>query len=125
VKTNSPQPRRVTNGVDSSRVAMLLAVLERRVGIALADKDVYVSTVGGVRITEPAADLAIAIAIASAVKDKPVKRKIAAFGEVSLAGEIRAVHSSKQRGSEAARLGHPELLHSDCQSVKQAIDLAL
>ena len=80
VKSGSPQPRRVTNGVDSARVAMLLAVLERRVGLSLSDRDVYVSTVGGMKITEPAADLAIAVAIASAVKDKPAKHGLAAFG---------------------------------------------
>lgn len=101
VRTNSPQPRRVTNGVDSSRVAMLLAVLERRAGISLIDKDVYVSTVGGMRILEPAADLAIAVAIASAVTDKPVRSSVAAFGEISLAGEIRGVSNSKQRHAEA------------------------
>jgi DNA repair protein RadA/Sms len=125
VKTNSPQPRRVTNGVDSSRVAMLLAVLERRAGISLIDKDVYVSTVGGVRILEPAADLAIAIAIASAVSDKPVKPEIAAFGEISLAGEIRAVTNSKQRASEAKRLGHPQVIDSTGAQLKQAIAGAL
>jgi DNA repair protein RadA/Sms len=125
VKTNSPQPRRVTNGVDSARVAMLLAVLERRAGISLIDKDVYVSTVGGVRIVEPAADLAIAIAIASAVSDKPVKPEIAAFGEISLAGEIRAVTNSKQRASEAKRLGHPQVIDSTGAQLKQAIAGAL
>lgn len=125
VKTNSPQPRRVTNGVDSARVAMLLAVLERRAGISLIDKDVYVSTVGGVKILEPAADLAIAIAIASAVSDKPVKPEIAAFGEISLAGEIRAVTNSKQRASEARRLGHPQVVDSSGFQLKQAISSAL
>jgi DNA repair protein RadA/Sms len=121
VKTNSPQPRRVTNGVDPSRVAMLLAVLERRVGISLIDKDVYVSTVGGMKITEPAADLAIAIAIASAMKDKAVGSKVAAFGEISLAGEIRAVTNSKQRAAEAARLGHPDVFGAEIKSLKDAI----
>lgn len=125
VKTNSPQPRRVTNGVDSARVAMLLAVLERRAGISLIDKDVYVSTVGGVKILEPAADLAIAIAIASAVSDKPVKPEIAAFGEISLAGEIRAVTNSKQRASEAKRLGHPQVVDSSGFQLRQAIASAL
>ena len=106
VHSTSPQPRRVTNGVDASRVAMILAVLERRAGISVSDKDVYVSTVGGMKITEPAADLAIAIAIASAVKDKPVSHQVAAFGEISLAGEIRGVTNGSQRNQEAQRLGH-------------------
>jgi len=106
VKSGSPQPRRVTNGVDSARVAMLLAVLERRAGLSLSDRDVYVSTVGGMKITEPAADLAIAIAIASAVKDKPAAQSLAAFGEISLSGEIRGVTNPGLRQSEAKRLGH-------------------
>src|SRR5690606_7026303 len=87
------------------RVAMILAVLERRSGIKVATADVYVSTVGGIKITEPAADLAIAIAIASAAKDKAVTEGVAAFGEISLAGEIRRVNSAKQRKSEAERMG--------------------
>ncbi len=87
----TPNPRRVTSGVDSARVAMILAVLERRVGVRLHDKDVYVSTVGGVRLVEPAADLAIALAVISAVADKPLPHNLAAIGELSLAGEIRPV----------------------------------
>lgn len=125
VKTNSPQPRRVTNGVDQSRVAMLLAVLERRAGISLIDKDVYVSTVGGMKITEPAADLAIAIAIASAVRDKPVLPKIAAFGEISLAGEIRSVSNQKQRESEAIRLGKTKIIDGGSAQLKAALADAL
>ena len=125
VKTNSPQPRRVTNGVDQSRVAMLLAVLERRAGISLIDKDVYVSTVGGMKITEPAADLAIAIAIASAVRDKPVLPKVAAFGEISLAGEIRSVSNQKQREGEATRLGKSKIVDGGSGQLKAALADAL
>lgn len=125
VRSSTPQPRRVTNGVDSSRVAMLLAVLERRAGISLADKDVYVSTVGGMRITEPAADLAIAIAIASAVADKPVPATVAAFGEISLSGEVRGVTNAKQRSAEASRLGHKTIVDSGSKSLKKAISQAL
>ena len=125
VHSTAPQPRRVTNGVDSSRVAMILAVLERRAGISVSDKDVYVSTVGGMKITEPAADLAIAIAIASAVKDKPVANQIAAFGEISLAGEIRGVTNGAQRSQEALRLGHPKVIGEKGQLVKAAISQAL
>jgi len=125
VKSGSPQPRRVTNGVDSSRVAMLLAVLERRAGIPLSDKDVYVSTVGGMRIIEPAADLAIAIAIASAVSDKPVSTKVAAFGEISLSGEVRGVANLSQRTNEASRLGHKIIIDSASGQLKKALAQAL
>lgn len=125
VHSTSPQPRRVTNGVDASRVAMILAVLERRAGISVSDKDVYVSTVGGMKITEPAADLAIAIAIASAVKDKPVSHQIAAFGEISLAGEIRGVTNGSQRNQEAQRLGHSIVIGEKGQLVKAALNQAI
>ena len=125
VRSGTPQPRRVTNGVESSRVAMLLAVLERRAGLSLTDKDVYVSTVGGMKITEPAADLAIAIAIASAASDKAVNPEIAAFGEISLSGEIRGVTNPKLRKSEAGRLGHKKPLDSELCSLKAAIGAAL
>ena len=125
VKSSSPQPRRVTNGVDSSRVAMILAVLERRAGLRLSEVDVYVSTVGGVKIIEPAADLAIAIAIASAINDKPVSHNLAAFGEISLAGEIRPVSNNKQRKNEAERLGFVRSVDNSVGGLKQALALAL
>jgi DNA repair protein RadA/Sms len=125
VKSGSPQPRRVTNGVDSARVAMLLAVLERRAGLSLSDRDVYVSTVGGMKITEPAADLAIAIAIASAVKDKPAAQSLAAFGEISLSGEIRGVTNPALRQSEAKRLGHTKVIDSSSSQLAAAIAAAL
>ena len=125
VKSGSPQPRRVTNGVDSARVAMLLAVLERRAGLSLSDRDVYVSTVGGMKITEPAADLAIAIAIASAVKDRPAAQSLAAFGEISLSGEIRGVTNPALRQSEAKRLGHKKVIDSSSSQLAAAIAAAL
>lgn len=121
VNTTAPNPRRVTNGVDSSRVAMLLAVLERRVGLRLNDKDVYVSTVGGVRLTEPSADLAIALAIASAVKEHAITHTTVAFGEISLAGEIRPVASSKQRAAEANRLGFRTRIDDDAAHIRGAM----
>ncbi len=121
VATQAPNPRRVTNGVDPSRVAMLIAVLERRVGLALASKDVYVSTVGGVRLTEPAADLAIALAIASAVEDHPIAHNAVAFGEISLAGEIRAVSASQQRTGEATRLGFTTRIDASSGSIADAV----
>lgn len=121
VASSAPNPRRVTNGVDSSRVAMLLAVLERRCQISFGSVDVYVSTVGGVRLTEPAADLAIALALASAARDVPVPHTTVAFGEISLAGEIRAVSSSRQRASEAARLGFSTRIDDSAAELLEAV----
>jgi len=124
VKSSAPQPRRVVNGVDSSRVAMLLAVLERRAGLALSGYDVYVSTVGGIRVTEPGADLAIALAIASAYKDRPFAGSLAAVGEISLAGEVRQASSSKQRAAEAARLGFSTVVDASAGHLGEAVRLA-
>ena len=124
VTTQAPNPRRVTNGVDASRVAMLLAVLERRGQLKLSDKDVYVSTVGGVRLVEPAADLAIALAIASAVRDVPVAPATAAFGEISLAGEVRAAVGSRQRAAEASRLGFRNHIDESAGILREALHRA-
>ncbi|MFB2554583.1 DNA repair protein RadA [Herbiconiux liangxiaofengii] len=124
VNTPSPNPRRVTNGVDSSRVAMILAVLERRARIALSDKDVYVSTVGGVKLTEPGADLAIALALASAANDKPLAHDLAAFGEISLAGEVRPVASSRTRAAEAKRLGFTTIIDDEARQLVRALGRA-
>lgn len=118
----TPNPRRVVNGVDSSRVAMILAVLERRAGLRLGDRDVYVSTVGGVRVTEPAADLAIALAIASAAADEAIPRGVAAVGELSLAGEIRSVSQLTQRRAEATRLGYRTLLDAAVGDLASAVE---
>src|SRR4051794_34870435 len=103
-------PRRATSGLDSARVAMLLAVLDRRAGIKLADREVYAATVGGVRLTDPAADLGLALAIAGACVDRPVPAGLAAIGEVGLAGEIRPVAAVRARVAEAARLGFTHVL---------------
>lgn len=98
-------PRRTTSGVDSSRLAMILAVLHRHGGLRLVDQDVYVSTIGGARVTEPAADLATALAICSARGDQPLPAGTVALGEVGLAGDIRPVAGLDRRLTEAARLG--------------------
>jgi len=100
-----PSPRRATHGLDSSRVAMIIAVLERRARAPIGSSDAYVATVGGVRLTEPAADLAVAFAIASSVLDRPLPQGAVAFGEVGLAGEIRPVTGIPRRLAEAGRLG--------------------
>ncbi|NNC12023.1 DNA repair protein RadA [Planctomonas sp. JC2975] len=124
IDTSAPNPRRVTSGVDAARLAMLLAVLEKRANIRVSDKDVYVSTVGGVRLTEPAADLAIAIAVASAVRDKAIGHDTVAFGEISLAGEVRAVTASRQRAAEGARMGFRERIDAETGSIAAALRLA-
>ena len=124
VPTKAPMPRRVVSGVDGARVAMLLAVLERRAGVRLGEHDVYVSTVGGVRLTEPGADLAIALALTSAARDAPIPHEVAAFGEVSLAGEIRAVSNGAQRVGEAARLGFRIRVDHESTQLSAAIDRA-
>lgn len=113
VPTTAPQPRRVVSGVDSARVAMLLAVLERRCGLKLSAADVYVSTVGGIRLAEPGADLAIALAVASAHRDRALPHELAAVGEISLAGEIRPVSGARQRLAEGRRLGYTTILDAD------------
>lgn len=124
VKTQSPQPRRVVNGVDSSRVAMLLAVLERRAHLPLSGCDVYVSTVGGIRVTEPAADLAIALAISSAHRDSALPATLAAVGEISLAGEIRSASSIARRTAEAQRLGFTTVIDASAGQLGAALKLA-
>ena len=98
-------PRRTTSGVDSSRLAMILAVLQRRAGVPLADKDVYVSTIGGARVAEPASDLAVALATASGMENVALADGLVAVGEVGLAGEIRPVVGLTRRLAEARRLG--------------------
>lgn len=98
-------PRRATSGLDSSRVAMALAVLERRTGVGLGGRDVYVATVGGVRLAEPATDLAVVLAVASSAADLPLREGLVAVGEVGLAGEVRRVGGVRRRLAEAARLG--------------------
>jgi DNA repair protein RadA/Sms len=100
-----PSPRRAVSGLDYSRVAMVLAVLERRAGIRLADADVFTATVGGMRMTEPAADLAVAMAVASAKLDRPVPGGLVVLGELGLTGEVRRIAGVQRRLAEAARLG--------------------
>jgi DNA repair protein RadA/Sms len=103
--TNFGLPRRTATGVDLNRVLLLSAVLTKRVGLALGNQDIYVNVVGGFRITEPAADLAIATAIASSMRERPVDPKLALIGEVGLSGELRRVRDVERRVFEAASLG--------------------
>ncbi|MCL2595908.1 MAG: DNA repair protein RadA, partial [Promicromonosporaceae bacterium] len=104
-KSALPNPRRQTNGVESGRVAQIIAVLMRHCSLKLSDQDIYVSTVGGARVAEPAVDLAAVFAVASAQADVPLPPGLVAFGEVGLAGDIRPITGIDRRLSEAARLG--------------------
>ncbi len=103
--SNTPNPRRTTSGVDGSRLAMVLAVLQRRLSTRLGDQDVYASTVGGARLNEPAADLALALAAMGSRDNYALPRGLVAIGEVGLAGELRTVPGIGRRLAEAARLG--------------------
>ncbi len=103
--TSFGNPRRTPNGVDMNRLLLLIAVLTKRVGIRLGDQDVFVNVVGGLRVSEPAADLAVAAAIASSFKNRPVAADIALVGEVGLSGELRAVGHLENRLKEAIKLG--------------------
>src|SRR4051794_2035690 len=104
-QASGPHPRRTCSGLDNSRVAMILAVLERRCRVPVGAMDAYASTVGGVRLTEPASDLAVALSIASAAMDQPLPQRAIALGEIGLAGEVRPVAGVGRRLAEAARLG--------------------
>ncbi len=103
-------PRRTVNGADAARVALLLAVLEKRAGRKSYDKDVYINVAGGLELSEPAADLALCVAVASSLKDLPVNGEVAVMGEVGLAGEVRPVPQCERRVSECARLGFTTLI---------------
>ncbi|MEE8204905.1 MAG: magnesium chelatase domain-containing protein, partial [Dehalococcoidales bacterium] len=104
------QPRRTANGVDFSRLLMISAVLSKRLGFKLGSQDIIVSATGGIRVNEPAADLAIALAIASSFHNMAVKPGLAAVGEIGLSGELRAVSQLDRRLAEAARLGFKHCL---------------
>ena len=105
VDNGGPSPRRLSVGLDRDRLAMLLAVLHRHAGVACMDQDVFVNAVGGVRISEPAADLAVMLAITSSLRGKPMPKGFIAFGEVGLAGEVRPAPRGQERLKEAAKLG--------------------
>ena len=108
--TSFGQPRRTANGVDFGRLLLITAVLTRRLGLKLSNQDVIVNVTGGIQINEPAADMAIALAIASSFRDKPIDYETAAVGEVGLSGEIRAIPQLERRLNEAARLGFKKCL---------------
>jgi DNA repair protein RadA/Sms len=103
-------PRRTANGVDFNRLVMIAAVLTKRLGLKLGNQDIIVNATGGIKIYEPAADLAIALAVASSFRDVPVKQSLAAIGEIGLSGELRVVSQLERRLDEAARLGFKHCL---------------
>ncbi|MDE2611446.1 MAG: DNA repair protein RadA [Burkholderiales bacterium] len=117
-----PNPRRLAVGLEQNRLAMLLAVLHRHAGIACFDQDVFLNAVGGVKITEPAADLAVMLAIHSSLRNRPLPRGIVAFGEVGLAGEIRPSPRGQDRLKEAAKLGFSLAIIPKANAPKQPID---
>jgi DNA repair protein RadA/Sms len=114
--------RRLAVGLDPQRLALLLAVLHRHGGVETGNQDVYVNAVGGVRIAEPAADLAVLMAVNSSLINKPLEEKSLVFGEVGLAGEIRPVQRGVDRLREAAKLGFRRALVPAANKPKQAID---
>lgn len=115
-------PRRVAVGLDNNRVAMLLAVLHRHGGLFMADQDVFVNVVGGVKVAETSADLALILAIVSSFKDKALPRELVVFGEVGLAGEIRPVPSGQERLQEAAKHGFTRAIVPKANAPKKKID---
>ena len=122
VDSGGPSPRRLSVGLERDRLAMLLAVLHRHAGVACMDQDVFVNAVGGVRISEPAADLAVLLAIQSSLRGKPLPRGFVAFGEVGLAGEVRPAPRGQERLKEAAKLGFSVALVPKANAPKKAIE---
>ncbi|RQV10512.1 DNA repair protein RadA [Burkholderia cenocepacia] len=117
-----PNPRRLAVGLEQNRLAMLLAVLHRHAGIAAFDQDVFLNAVGGVKITEPAADLAVLLAIHSSMRNKALPKGLIVFGEVGLAGEIRPSPRGQERLREAAKLGFTSALIPKANAPKQPIE---
>lgn len=109
-KSVFPSPKRAANGIDYNRMYLILAVLEKRLGLRFSSCDAYLNVIGGIRFEEPAADLAISLSLISSIRDIPIPDDVIAFGEIGLAGEIRAVSSPDQRVNEAARLGFKKIL---------------
>ncbi len=125
-ETSYGTPRRLANNIDQARLAMIIAVLERRAGMHLGTQDVYASVAGGLRVGEPAADLGIALAIASSLRNRALPGDAVAFGEVGLSGEIRKVTAGARRSAEANKLGYRTMYTPEnCANVASAIAQAL
>ena len=121
-ESHAPNPRRLSVGLEQNRLAMLLAVLHRHAGVVAYDQDVFVNAVGGVKIDEPAADLAVLLAIVSSLRSQPLPSKLVVFGEVGLAGEVRPVQRGQERLREAAKLGFTQALVPRGNKPKSSID---
>jgi len=122
-RTPFPAPRRVVQGLDGRRVDMVLAVLERRLGLPLASLDVYVNLAGGLRVLDPGLDLAVALAVYSAVVGRPLPEGLAVVGEVGLLGEVRSVTGLERRLKEGERAGFCSFLHpGNTRSLKEAVE---
>ncbi|MCR5884394.1 DNA repair protein RadA [Rhizobacter sp. J219] len=122
VDSGGPSPRRLSVGLDRDRLAMMLAVMHRHAGVAFMDQDVFVNAVGGVRISEPAADLAVMLAIQSSLRGKPLPRGFITFGEVGLAGEVRPAPRGQERLKEAAKLGFSVAIVPKANAPKKPIE---
>lgn len=119
--SHSPAPRRLSVGLEQNRLAMLLAVLNRHAHLPFFDQDIFINAVGGVRISEPAADLAIAMAMVSSLRNKPLPRNMVVFGEIGLSGEIRPAPRGQERLREAAKLGFKQAIVPSANLPKQDI----
>ncbi|MCE1177263.1 MAG: DNA repair protein RadA [Burkholderiales bacterium] len=120
--SHAPNARRLSVGLEQNRLAMLLAVLHRHAGVACFDQDVFINAVGGVKITEPAADLAVLLAIVSSLRNKPLPKGLVVFGEIGLAGEVRPAPRGQERLREAAKLGFTVALIPKANAPKQKVE---
>ncbi|BCM24982.1 DNA repair protein RadA [Methyloradius palustris] len=120
-EAHAPNPKRLCVGLEQNRLAMLLAVLHRHAGVACFDQDVFINAVGGVKIAEPAVDLAVLLSIVSSLKNKSLDNKLVVFGEVGLAGEVRPVQRGQERLKEAAKLGFTKAIVPKANAPKQPI----
>ena len=121
-ESHAPSPKRLATGLEQNRLAMLLAVLNRHAGIPCFDQDVFINAVGGVKIAEPAVDLAVILSIVSSLKNKPLQDKLIVFGEVGLAGEVRPVQGGQMRLKEAAKLGFTKAIIPKANAPKGKIE---
>ena len=125
-KTNLPMPRRTGSGVDNNRLQLLVAVLQKRLGLPLYDQDIFVNVTGGLRVSEPAADLGICLSIISSFKDISIKDKTVLMGEVGLLGELRTVRQLDKRAGEARKLGFTNVISTEnAKNLSTAVKLAL